>query len=315
MLPRFFRKVAFLGILIALASCNSPPTPTPKPPTSSQVTKAIVLSDISDKPRKKIKRFQPLADYLAANLSQFDISTGRVKIAPDLATMVQWLKEGKVDLYFDSPYPAMRAIDASGAQPILRRWKGGDADYYTVIFTMKARGISSLSELKGKTIALDHLFSTSGYMLPVTYLLKAGLNPIEKNSASAKVAAEEVGYIFSDEDENSIQWVISGKVAAAAVDSRTFAKIPEEARSQMSILAKTEKVARNVVIVRPDMEPELLEAIETLLIDMDKTAEGQEILKQFGKTAKFDEFPPQESIKRMRELYEQVKYREINQPN
>ncbi|MGK7917144.1 MAG: phosphate/phosphite/phosphonate ABC transporter substrate-binding protein [Prochloraceae cyanobacterium] len=318
MLPRFFRKVAWLGILIALASCNSQPTPkrsTSPQVTNPQVTKVIVLSDISSNPGKKIRRFQPLADYLAANLSQFEIGTGQVKVAPDLATMVQWLKEGKVDLYFDSPYPAMRAIDASGAQPILRRWKGGDADYYTVIFTLKSSGISSVSELKGKMMALDHRFSTSGYMLPVTYLLKAGLNLREKNSASATVAAEEVGYVFSDEDENSIEWVISKKVAAGAVDSKTFAGISEEVRSQTTILAQTEKVARNVVMVRSDMEPELLEAIKTLLIGMDKTAEGQEILKQFANTAKFDDFPPQESIQRMRELYEQVKSQEINQGN
>ncbi|MGK7872191.1 MAG: phosphate/phosphite/phosphonate ABC transporter substrate-binding protein [Xenococcaceae cyanobacterium] len=311
MLYKLLRKVVLLGILTALASCGSQATltSTPEPQTNPEVTGEIVLADISDNAQNKIRRFQPLADYLAANLSQFDIGRGKVKIAPDMETMVQWLKSGEVDLYFDSPYPTMLAIEASGAKPILCRWKRGYAEYHTVIFTMPDRGIASLADLKGKMVAFDHRFSTTGYMLPFIALLEAGLNPVEKSSASAAVGADDVGYVFTDEDENSIEWAISDKVAASAVDVRAFVEVPEEIRRSMIILAETEKVARNVVIVRPDMDPEQVKAIKILLLSMDETSEGQAVLEKFEGTTKFDEFSTQKSLNRMRELYQKVQSR------
>lgn len=42
----------------------------------------IVLADISGEPAKKLKRFQPLADYLAARLNDFDIGFWRGESRP-----------------------------------------------------------------------------------------------------------------------------------------------------------------------------------------------------------------------------------------
>ncbi|NES05342.1 MAG: phosphate/phosphite/phosphonate ABC transporter substrate-binding protein, partial [Okeania sp. SIO2F4] len=107
----------------------------------------------------------------------------------------------------------------------------------------------------------------------------------------------------------TIQWVISGKVVAGALDIGTFMEIPEESRQAMLVLAQSDKVARHIALVRADLKPEMIEAIKTILIEMDKTPEGQEVLKKFEKTAKFDNFPPESSIERMRELYELVQNR------
>ena len=308
MLSKFVNKFLLLGILTTLLSCSSrtePPLSTPTPSTSSN-TEVIVIGDVSNNPAKKIQRYQPMADYLGTKLNQFNIGIGEVKVAPDFKIMAKWLKAGEVDIYFDSLYPAMIVSELSEAKPILRRWKKGSSDYYTIFFTMKNNGINSLADLKGKIIAFDDNRSTSGYMLPLAYLIEANLNPVEKNSEMQTVKTNEVGYIFSDDDENSIQWVISKKVNAAAVDNQTFLEIPEETRAQMVILGQTEKVPRQVVVVRPDIDPQLLAEIKTIFTTMHENPEGQETLKLFERTTKLDEFPIEGNIDRMRELYELV---------
>jgi phosphonate transport system substrate-binding protein len=246
-----------------------------------------------------------LADYLAAHLDTYGVSV-KIKLAPDLATMARWMQAGEVDLYFDSPYPAMIVSDQSGAQPILRRWKGGDAEYDTVFIARANSGLSSLADLQGQVIGFEDNFSTSGYLLPKTYLLRAGMHPVEKPDPQAAVAKDEVGYVFTLDADNTVQWVLSGRVVAGAIDSRAFADIPSESRSALTVLAETEKVARHVVMAQANMEPALLSAIKTVLLDMDQSAEGQAVLKAFEKTAKFDEFPTTADLNRMRQLYELI---------
>lgn len=311
MLNKILGNVLFLGFVTLMVGCTqTPPTPsvTTTTPTPTS-TKALVIGDVTNQPAKKITRYQPLADYLAARLSQFGIGVGEVKVAPDVGTMAEFLKSGQVDIYFDSPYPAMIAVNQSGAQPILRRWKGGDAIYRTIIFTLKDKGIERLEDLQGKMIAFDDVSSTSGFVLPFVYLKEAGLKLIEKDSTTDEVASDEVGYVFSKDDQNNIQWVISDKVDAAAVDHRSYLDIPEESRQAMVILGETEEVARHVVLVRSGLPPEQVEAIKQILLDMDQTPEGKAVLEQFEETAKFDTFPTQKDIARMQQLYEQVQNR------
>lgn len=323
MLRKLFAKVAILGIITALASCSglqstsestSESTSASTSASTSEQQAAqeqvsIVIADISNNPSKKIKRYQPLADYLAERLGKFGVTSGDVHVAADLGEMANLLKSGEVDIYFDSPYPSMIVSTQSGAEPVLRRWKGGVSEYYTVFFTMKDRGITSLEDLKGKKLGFDEVSSTSGYMLPMAMLLEAGLNPQEQASATSTVSPDEVGYVFSGDDENTIQWVISGKVDAGAIDIGTFMEIPEVSREAMVVLAESEKVARHIVLLRSGMKPEMVEAIKTILIEMDQTPEAKEVLEQFEETSKFDNFPPEASIARMRELYELVQNR------
>ena len=310
MLGQKVSKIVLLTILTTLVGCKtnieSPPTTNSSPQLDNTVTETIVIGDVSGNATIKIERFQPLADYLATNLSEFDIGGGEVKIAPDLETMAAWLKSGEVDVYFDSPYPAMIVVNQSDAKPILRRWKKGHSNYHTVIFTMSDRGISTVADLQGKMVAFESIFSTTGYVLPLVHLIQANLKPVEKAVADDSVNQDQIGYVFSEEDENVVQWVISGKVDAGATDIHTFRKIPAETRAQMTIIAETEKLPRNLVLVSSEVKPELVEKLKDILLDIDQTPSGQEILDKFEKTVKFDEFPSQETIARMQQLYEQV---------
>ena len=307
------KSLTFIGLaltVLGIVACSPQDIPKnssqeiaePTPPPSAERT--IVLADISDNPQKKIRRVQPLADYLAANSDQFD--RGKVKVAPDMNTMIAWLKSGEVDIYIDSPYPAMLALEGAGAKPILRRWKKGSGEYYSVIFTLSGHNINSLSDLKGKTIAFEDPFSTTGYMLPLAKLLESGLNPIEKSIQSTQVSKEDVGYVFSYEDENSLEWLLSGKVAAVATEDRSFEKLSADLRDKVIILGTTEKVARNLVMVRKDMPVEQINAVSSILLAMEQTDEGKAVLEKFSRTKKFDKVSIDESLNKIQDAYQKM---------
>ncbi|MEP6984145.1 MAG: phosphate/phosphite/phosphonate ABC transporter substrate-binding protein [Chloroflexota bacterium] len=305
----FVLNLTIAGIL--MVGCSTAPTPTATPtsePTTAAV-KALVLATVASDPAKTIDAFQPLADYLAANLSQFGITEGQVKVAPDLDTLARWLKSGDVDLFFDSVYPVMIMADTTGAKPILRRWKSGIAEYNTVFIANISSGINTIQDLKGHTVGMDSDASTSAYMLPRAYLADAGIKTVLQSTPDAQVTKDEIGYVFTHSDENTIQWVLSGKVAAGAIGLQVYNDIPEADRKNMTIVAQTEKLPRAMAAVRSTLAPEMVDAIKNLLIGINQTDEGKAILVKFEKTARFDEFPggADTALARIRQLYDLVK--------
>ena len=302
MLRQMFPRTVLVAALLALGTaCAEEPTSTPPPEPS--VTNAIVIGDISDEPVEAIAETQPFADYVAGELEAFGINGGEVKIAPDMETMAEWLEAGEVDIYIDSPYPASIVSERSGARPTLRRWKDGIAQYNTVIFARADSGFTSLSDLQGRAIGFDEEFSTSGYLLPLGHILKSGFKAIEIDNAEATVPPDRIGYIFTREDENTIQWTISGKVAAGAIDAPNFEDIPEATRTQLTAIAETETVPRHVVLFEPNMAEQLQAAISDVLVSMEETPTGRSILRQFGETSQFDRVPGQsDPLEQVREL-------------
>lgn len=249
---KYFLKLFSIFMLIGVTACANQPSNESTGILEQEESISIVLGDISDDPGEVIEGTQPMADYLAAGLTEFGITAGEVRIAADTDEMTQLLEDGEVDLYFDSVYPATLISDAVGAQPILRRWRFGVEEYFTVIFTSEDSGIDSLADLHGHTVAFDNPFSTSGFLLPAVTLVEEGFNLVGKSGYDEQVAEQEIGFVFSYDDENTLQWVLSEYVAAGATDDYHFyVAFPEEVTEKLVVLAETDSVPRQVVLARP----------------------------------------------------------------
>jgi len=320
------RWVVFPVIIVALlAACSvpspaatSPPTevaatedlPTPETteaPATEPAKDTIVFGDIGSDPAEIIDGTQPIADYVASKLADYGVAAGAVRVAASDTEMIELIKNGEVDLYFDSVYPATLIADGSGARPFVRRWSRGVGEYHTVIFASKASGIASVDDLPGKMVAFDNPYSTSGYMLPLAYLSEQGFTLTEKQSNSDAVAKDEIGYAYSNADENTVQWVISGLVAAGVTDNVRYARLDQAVRDQLVILAETEDVPRQVGLARADIDPKLLKAITEILLKADQDDEGKAALESFANTTKLDEFPDiDKTFVRIREMIDLV---------
>ena len=129
--------------------------------------KTLTLGAVFQDPRAPVeKHFRPLAAYVARKLSPSGETQGTVVVASSAAQMIKLLEEKRVDFYMEMPDPTYVLNRLGGAALLLRRWKGGIAEYRSLIFTGKERGIAGLDQLRGKIIAFEDAGSTSGYFFP-----------------------------------------------------------------------------------------------------------------------------------------------------
>jgi phosphonate transport system substrate-binding protein len=247
--------------------------------------KTFNLGLMGQEPAEDIRKLLPLANYLGKQLEKEGFTEGKIVVAKTMNEVATLLREGKVDLHFDSYARTLALSRLSGSTPILRRWKKGVAEYFGVIFVKSDSGINQLEDLKGKTVALEEEFSTVGHLLPKFMLMERGLKLVP----AERVTRHSVGYNFAYWDENTMLWVLKDKVSAGAMDSQTYAGLSQKHGDSLKVLAKTPPVPRHVVSARPGMPQDLLARVKQILMKMDQMEESKKALQQFDRTAKFDE--------------------------
>jgi phosphonate transport system substrate-binding protein len=266
---------------------------SPAPSRSATLLENGILSvgTISRAPKKEVAAIQAFADYLARRLAVVGITRGRVVMAGSMAEMADLMKGKQVDLFIDGPLTVAVVNMRSGAHPFLRRWRRGLAEYRSLVLTRKESGIKTVHDLKGRMIAFDEPFSTSGYLLPKAALIQAGLRLKKYTGASAKIPPGEIGYMFAHDEENIMFWVLRGRVPAGAMSNEQFDLLARDRRSDLKILMRTMSLPREAVAHRADMPTRVLIALEEALLGMDTNDEGKQVLERFDNTAKFDRFP------------------------
>src|SRR5262245_9637465 len=266
--------------------------------------KTITLGIVAPIKEKEVEEhFRDFVRYVARKLAASQPIEGSVVVTPSQSGLANLLAERKVDFYMESPYPTYLINNVYGAgKLLLRRWKGGMAEYYAMIFTKRNSETRRLEDLRGKTIAFEDPGSTSGHFLPKFFLSRLGFQLSEKSRIEPNVAAGEVGYIFAYSQDKLVDLVLTKQVAAGAFSNDDYATLGKTKKSDIRILAETEKLPRHLVSVRKDLDPALINRLERILLSMDQDPEGRLILQRTDGTTKFDALPGGEAAMRQRLL-------------
>jgi phosphonate transport system substrate-binding protein len=296
--PAFFCAVATVFFDIAVGSYAAGQT------RDRVEAKTITLGLVAPTNQKEIEEhFRDFVRYVARKLSSAPPIEGRIVVAPTQSALANLLTERKVDFYLESPYPTYLINNVYGAgKLLLRRWKGGMAEYHALIFTSKGGEIKRLEDLRGKTIAFEDPGSTSGHFLPKFFFSRKGFKLSEKTKIEPNVPAGEVGYIFVYSQKKLVDLVLTKQVAAGAFSNDDYAALDEKKKSEITILAETDRLPRHLVSVRKDLAPALATRLEKILLSMDKDPEGRRILQRTDGTTKFDALPGGELAMRQRLL-------------
>ena len=252
--------------------------------------KLLVFGRLSANPVGAIRDRQGFVDYIAKKLAPLGITGGKILVVDKMYLLARAIKEGKVDFFHDTVVPTMVVSRWSGSIPILRQWKYGEAEYYSGILATKANGISTLNDLRGKVVAFDEPHSTSAHILPRMLLAENNLKLVQV-IAPGEAKPDAAGFVYGS-DGSSPNFLITGRVDAAATSFREFEELRPEVKKTLKVIGRTRSVPRLLISVRKDLDSKIVTALREVLLSMDKDSEGQAVLKKQQRTAKVDEIPP-----------------------
>ncbi len=249
-------KSVVAGVLFAACSLAS----------AQQVFRITAIPDES--PTELARKAAPLVKYLEAKLGM------KVEFTPvtDYAAAVETLVNKKIDMAWFGGFTFVQANVRSGGKAIPLVQREEDEKFRSVFITGDA-GIQSLADLKGKDLSFGSQSSTSGHLMPRSFLMQAGLTP-EKDFR--RVA-------YSGAHDATIAAVASGKVQAGALNISVWDKFVADKKvdpAQVRVFYITPTYYDYNWTVHADMPAALREKLTQAFVALSRdTAEGKEILE------------------------------------
>lgn len=251
----------FLQGLVALAALAVAPLAS-----AQQVLRVTAIPDES--PTELARKAAPLVKYLEARLGM------KVEFTPvtDYAAAVETLVNKKIDLAWFGGFTFVQASHRSGGKVIPLVQREEDEKFRSVFITAEP-GINALADLKGKDVSFGSQSSTSGHLMPRSFLLQAGVDP---DKDFRRVA-------YSGAHDATIAAVAAGKVQAGALNISVWDKFVAEKKvdvSKVRVFYTTAPYYDYNWSVHADMPAALREKLAQAFLALSKdTAEGKEILE------------------------------------
>lgn len=236
---------------------------------ASHAQQLLRVSAIPDEsPSELARKAAPLMKYLEAKLGV------KVEYTPvtDYAASVEALVNKKIDLAWFGGFTFVQANVRSGGKvlPLVQREE--DTRFRSVFITSDP-AIQTLADLKGKDVSFGSQSSTSGHLMPRSFLLQAGLNP---DKDFKRVA-------YSGAHDATIAAVASGKVQAGALNISVWDKFVADKKvdtSKVRVFYTTPTYYDYNWTVHADMPAALREKLTQALLALSRdTPEGKEILE------------------------------------
>lgn len=233
---------------------------------AQQVFRVTAIPDES--PTELARKAAPLMKYLEAKLGM------KVEFTPvtDYAAAVEALANRKVDMAWFGGFTFVQAQLRSGgkAVPIVQR---EEDEKFRSVFITSDPAIKQLTDLKGKDVSFGSQSSTSGHLMPRSFLLQAGVDP---DKDFRRVA-------YSGAHDATIAAVAAGKVQAGALNISVWEKFVADKRvdtSKVIAFYTTPPYYDYNWTVHADMPAALREKLTQALLSLNRNdPAGKEILE------------------------------------
>jgi phosphonate transport system substrate-binding protein len=211
---------------------------------------------------------QRLGEHLSRALSV----PVEIVVGDSYADAIERMGRGEFDLVELSPLAYARASERMQLRCLVQTIADGSATASGYIFVREDSPRRTIEDLKGATLGFVDPMSTSGYLLARKVLKDHGL---ELNRDFARTE-------FLGNHEAVLLAVMEGRIDAGATYQGSFNALKRSKGVDpltFRVVAKTPRTPRDILCVRPDLHPEVAQAITAALLPLTgRDRAGREIL-------------------------------------
>ena len=227
-------------------------------------------------PTELQRKFKPLGEYLEKEIGM------KVEFIPvsDYPASVEALVAKKVDLVWFGGFTFVQAYIRSNKNvtPLVQREE--DQKFTSVFISRVDSGINQLSDLKGKTLSFGSPSSTSGHLMPRSYLLAEKIDP--------DTDLKQIS--FSGAHDATIAAVVGGKVQAGALNASVWNKFVQDKKVDTSVVRvfyTTPPYFDYNWTVRSDLDAKLQEKIRNAFLKLDIKKPEDKVILDLQRATKF----------------------------
>jgi phosphonate transport system substrate-binding protein len=285
------RDAALTRTLLIVAALALGPCPARVAAAPAVTVHFGVIAEEPNEPDRMFKLFGPFVACLRERLAP-GVAVGELVVARDLDDLSQRLVRHDVDFVLETLFPALTLRERShDLEPTLLVVRRGQREYKTVFFTRDESPIRRLTDLRGRTLVLQAVRSTTAFGLPRAELLRAGLVLVSPDQEASRSA---VRYVLALAEINQAVWVLHGRGDAGAFNEGDWAALPDKIRSQLRIFHETRSIQRGLIAFRDGLDPATRRSLEQVLLGLDEDAVGRAALSRAAGITRFERLTPQE---------------------
>lgn len=233
---------------------------------SVQAKDVIRFGVLSIAPPARIhSKWQPFVKYVSQRLNQ----KIEIVVPRGFKKMKAAAAAGKVDFFYINSHVFYRLKQAGKAIGVAQMENiNGSTTSTSDIFVRSDSGITSIKQLKGKSIAFVSPMGAGGYLAPRALMYTKGIET--KNQTKE---------VFTKNLSNSIHKVLLGEIKAGTMCGVNYKLMGKKINTgELKIIGHSSPYPENIIAARSNLDSALLDKFKQIVVAMPDNPEGKKVL-------------------------------------
>jgi len=221
----------------------------------------------------QVERYRHLAAYLS---DQLGIKVN-LTIMSRYGEVIKRFKAKRLDGAFLTSYTATMGIKELNLEPVANPVNlRGESTSQGYLFVRKDSGINNVHDMQGKRIVFVDPATMEGYLFPLAYLHQHGVTDINTFFRER--------FYFSGSHASAVFAVLDGRADIGAAKNTVLQRLVRNdpfITQELFIIAQSQKVPEVTLCIRSELDQELRNRLSSVLLQMERTTEGRQVLRQF----------------------------------